>query len=140
MTAEEVTYNIGNRDELFILGSHSTHVLIGNMSYETELGVWKARALLNTLEVSPVGITASALVGNVTLNAVAGAAIMKGTVAALVESAGPVQIRSAAVVLISSPGNGLDIGPVLCGGSREPFTNLPFITWGLGAKTTLVTN
>jgi len=135
---EEVTYNLGDREETFYLGSHSTHIIVGNMSYETELGTWKARALGNSVEVSPTGIVADALVGNVRLNATAGAAIMKGTVAALVESVGPVTLKSSTMVVLSAPANGPDIGPVLCAGSREPFTNLPFATWGIGAKGTVL--
>ena len=139
VTCEEVTYEMGDREESFKLGNHKTSILIGNMTYETDLGTWKARALQNTLEIGARGISADALLGNVKLNAVAGAAVMKGTVAVQVESAGPVSVRSGTIITLSSPGNGNDIGPVLCAGTREPFTNLPFLTWGLGAKTVVVT-
>jgi len=134
LVAEEVTYEMGDREETFQLGSHSTSVLIGDMSYETELGTWKARALQNTLEISAGGITGDALTGNVKLNATAGAAIMKGSVIALVESQGPVHIKSGSFVLVQAQGQLPDVGPVMCSGSREPFTNLPFATWGLGHK------
>lgn len=138
VVCEEVTYNMGDREETFYLGNHSTHIIVGDMSYETELGTWKARALGNSVEVSPTGIVADALVGNVRLNATAGAVIMKGTVAALVESVGPVTLKSSTMVVLSAPSNGPEIGPVLCAGSREPFTNLPFATWGIGAKGTVL--
>ena len=135
---EEVTYNLGDREETFYLGSHSTHIIVGDMSYETDLGTWKARAQGNSVEVSPTGIVADALLGNVRLNATAGAVIMKGTVAALVESMGPVTLKSSTLITLSAPSNGQDIGPVLCAGSREPFTNMPFATWGIGAKGTVL--
>jgi len=138
LVAEDVTYNMGDRKETFLLGSHSTSILIGNMSYTTNLGSWEARALLNKVSIDATGITAAALLGNVKLEATAGALLMKGQVAARLEATGPVQIKSDAFVLLQSPGNGLDIGPVICAGSREPFTNLPFGTWGLGARTVLV--
>ena len=140
LVAEDVTYNMGDREETFRLGNHSTSILVGNMTYETELGSWEARALQNKVSISATGIKASALVGNVKLEATAGALLMKGQVAATLESTGPVSIKSNAFVLLQSPGNGTDIGPVICAGSREPFTNLPFLTWGLGARTTLVSN
>jgi len=139
VVCEEVTYEMGDREETFKLGNHKTSILIGNMTYETEVGTWKARAFQNSVEIGAGGITADALVGNVKLNATAGAAVMKGLVAVQIESNGPVSIRSGTVITLASPGNGLDIGPVICAGSREPFTNLPFATWGLGAKTVVVT-
>ena len=138
VVAEEVTYQMGDREETFKLGNHSTHVLIGNMSYETDVGTWKARALQNTLEIGAAGIAGDATTGNVKLNAVAGAAIMKGTVSALVESTGPTTVKSGALITLQSPGNAPDLGPVMAAGSREPFTNLPFGTWGIGAKTVVI--
>jgi hypothetical protein len=138
VVSEEVTYEMGDREETFNLGNHSTKVLIGNMSYETELGTWKARALQNTIEIGAGGITADALAGDVKLNATAGSAVMKGTVSALIEGVGPTTIKSGATITLQSPGNANDIGPVLVAGTREPFTNLPFAIWGLGAKTVVV--
>jgi len=140
MVCEEVTYEMGDREETFNLGNHTTSMVIGDMTYETELGTWKARALQNSIEIGAGGITADATLGNVKLTATAGSATMKGSVSARVEASGPTTIRSGSVVQLSSPGNGIDIGPVLTAGSLEPFTNLPFSTWGLGAKTVVVTN
>jgi len=139
VVAEEVTYNMGDREEEFTLGSHSTHIVVGDMSYETELGTWKARALANSIEVSSTGISADATLGNVKLNAAAGSAIMKALLFAQMKAEGPVSVRSGVEVTLSAPPSGTDIGPVICAGSREPFTNLPFSTWGLGAKTVRVT-
>jgi len=140
LVAEEVTYQMGDREETFRLGNHKTSILIGNMTYETELGSWQARALQNKVTIDASGIVADALLGNVKLNATAGALLMKGQVAARLEATGPVVVKSGAFVLLQSPGNGIDIGPVITAGSREPFTNLPFLTWGLRAKTVLVSN
>lgn len=139
VVAEEVLYALGDRTENFLLGNHSTSILVGNMTYETELGTWSARSGLNKLEASPTGVSARALVGNITLTATAGAAQMRGAVSVLVESTGgPTVIRSNTLLRLGAPITGPDAGPVLCAGSREPFTNLPYLTWGLGAKNHLV--
>jgi hypothetical protein len=131
---------MGDREETFTLGNHTTSIRVGNMTYETELGAWQARALQNKLKLDSFGVEASALVGNVKLTATAGALQMKGQVSARLEATGPITVKSGSVVVIQSPGNGSDIGPVLTAGSREPFTNLPFGTWGIGAKTVVVRN
>lgn len=139
LTAEEVTYQLGDRQETFNLGSHSTSILIGNMTYETELGVFEARALQNKVTLGPAGASINAAVGNVSLQATAGAATMKASVGVVIEATGgPVVMRSSSVMLLGAPVTGTDAGPIICAGSREPFTNLPFATWGLGAKNHIV--
>lgn len=139
LTCEKVTYAMGDRSELFMLGNHTTTVLIGNMSYQTVLGTWRAQAATNSLLLSPAGITGNVLAGTITLNAVAGMATMSGLAGVnVVAGAGVVNIRGSAGVYLGGPVLGTDFGPIICSGSREPFTNLPFATWGLGAKSHLV--
>ena len=57
---------------------------------------------------------------------------------AVVESSGPVRIKSDTLVYLGAPITGPDSGPILCAGSIEPFTGLPFAVWGLGAKNHIV--
>jgi|SaaInlStandDraft_4_1057021.scaffolds.fasta_scaffold00948_4 hypothetical protein len=135
IVCEAVTYVFGDREETFYLGNHKTTMLIGNMSYETNLGTWKARAVTSQMEMGPTGITASALVGNVSMQATAGTLTVQGLAGAnLVATAGQAQVRGATGVYLGAPLYGPDAGPIICAGSLEPFTNLPFATWGLGAK------
>lgn len=139
LVCEEVTYLWGDRTERFNLGNHTTTVLIGNMTYQTLLGAWTAQAGLNSLGVNTfTGITGRAIVGDVTLTAVAGSAQMRGLVSASMESVGPATVRSGTIVRLVAPPSGPDVGPVLCAGSLEPFTLLPYATWGAGAKTVVV--
>lgn len=139
LVCEEVTYLWGDRTERFNLGNHTTNVLVGNMTYRTLLGSWTAQAGLNTLEVNTAtGITGRAIIGDVSLTAVAGSAQMKGIVSASVESIGPVTVRSGTMIRLAAPPTGPDIGPILCAGSLEPFTMLPYATWGMGSKTVVV--
>jgi len=139
LVCEEVTYLWGDRNETFKLGNHTTTVLVGNLTYKTNQGTWKAQAGLNTLEVdTSKGIAGRAVAGNLSLTATAGSAEMKGSVSATVESTGPVTIRSGAVLTLGAPILGPDQGPILCAGSIEPFTGLPYLTWGAGAKNHIV--
>lgn len=139
VNAEEVTYEMGDRQETFNLGSHKTSIRVGNMTYETELGTFEARAHQNKLTLGPTGIQAKATLGNVSLQATAGAASMKATVGVTIEAtAGPVVVRSSSLLILGAPITGPDVGPILCAGSLEPFTGLPFLTWGLGAKNHIV--
>ena len=140
LVCEEVTYLWGDRNETFNLGNHTTTILVGDMTYKTTLGAWKAQAGLNSLEVSTTGgLKGQVLAGNIALTATAGSAQMKGVVSASVESAGPTTIRSGTVLNLGAPITGPDFGPIICSGSLEPFTNLPYITWGAGAKNHIVT-
>ena len=135
IACEKVTYAMGNRDELFFLGNHTTTVLIGNMTYQTVLGTWTARSAANMLTLGPTGLTGGITTGNITLGAVAGVATMSGLAGVnLIAGAGLAMVRGSAGVYLGGPVTGTDFGPILCAGSREPFTNLPFATWGLGAK------
>lgn len=143
VTAEEVTYNLGDRKERFNFGNHRTRILVGNMLYQTFLGTWEAQAGpfgVNRVRIGPTGIRATAPVGNIALNATAGAATMQATVGVLIQSlGGPTVVRSNSLLSLGAPITGPDIGPIITAGSLEPFTGLPFITWGMGAKAHLVT-
>ena len=139
LVCEEVSYLWGDREESFLLGNHLTSVLVGNMTYRTLLGTWKAQAGLNTLEVNTFGVAGRAIVGDTTLTAVAGSAQMKGVVSASVEAVGPTTVRSGTVLFLGAPITGPDFGPIVTAGSLEPFTGLPFIIWGIGAKNHLIT-
>ena len=141
LVCEEVTYLSGDREETFKLGNHSTHVLVGDMTYKTDLGTWKAQAGTNTLELdTTTGIKGQVAVGDIALTAAAGSAQMKGVVSVSVESQGPATLRSGTVLKLAAPLSGPDAGPILCAGSIEPFTGLPYSTWGAGAKNHLVTS
>ena len=139
LVCEEVTYEMGDRVEEFKLGNHTTSILVGDMTYQTALGTWKAQAGANTLELSTSGgLKGQVVAGDVSLTAVAGSASMKGVVSALVESAGPTTIRSGVVLNLGAPITGPDAGGIICAGSLEPFTGLPYLTWGAGAKCHIV--
>jgi len=136
---EKVTYNQGDREETFKLGSHKTSILIGDMTYETNTGTWTARAVSSKMTLSSSGMTALAPVGTVTLTASAGTATMSGfSGVTIVAAGGQATVRGSTGVYLGAPITGPDLGPIVCAGSLEPFTGLPFSTWGIGAKNHIV--
>ena len=135
IVCEKATYAMGDREETFWLGNHTTTILIGNMTYETKLGTWLARGVTSELSLGVMGIKGTASVGTVSLTATTGTATMTGLMGVTISAAGGLAtVRGSAGVLLGGPVYGIEMGPILCAGTREPFTNLPFSTWGLGAK------
>ena len=135
IVAEKVLYTLGDREERFNLGSHSTTILVGNMSFDVWLGTWSARGTTSTLEMGPGGISGAAAVGTVTLKATTGLASMEGLAGVRMSStAGLATVRGGAGVYLGGPIFGSDMGAILVSGSLEPLTGLPFATWGIGAK------
>lgn len=132
---EKVIYALGDREEEFYLGNHKTTILVGNMTYRMVLGTWTAEAVGSKLTMGASGITGTAAAGPIALTAVGGAAVMSGTTGvSMVSSAGTATVRGQAGVYLGGPISGPDAGPIVCAGSLEPFTGLPFSTWGIGAK------
>jgi hypothetical protein len=139
MTCEKVTYNLGDREEEFRLGNHTTKVLVGNMTYTLLSGVWTVQAVSSTMTMGASGITGTATAGAVSLTATAGAASMTGqTSASLVATGGTATVRGTAGVYLGGPLSGPDSGPIICAGSLEVLTGLPYSTWGLGAKSHII--
>lgn len=121
----------GDREEEFeTRGSHTTKITgQGNLTYETNLGRWKARAGTNSLEIDSIsgtdltvgvgshgvtvstgGITETAQT-DLTLRAVTGTAKISGTLGVKLISPGPAN------------------GGILCGSDLEPFTGIPYSTF-----------
>ena len=143
VVAEEVTYEMGDRNETFNLGNHKTSIVIGNMTYQTLAGTWKAAGGpggVNQMSLGPSGLQGTVPVGNIALNATAGAISMVASVSVLIQSnGGPAVIRSSSSVALGAMVTGPDVGPIITAGSLEPFTGKPFLTWGMGAKAHLIT-
>lgn len=135
LVCEAVNYTWGDREETFKLGNHTTEILIGNATYRTRAGSVKLQGVLSTLELSATGIEASAPVGTISLRANAGTARMSALAGVTIEAtAGMATVRGGLGVVLRGPLYGPDQGPILCAGSLEPFTGLPFATWNMGAK------
>lgn len=134
ITVDQTTYESGSRKEVFKLGSHETTVKVGNLTYQTFSGTLVARSGGSKLELSGSGFSGSATTGDVTLEAVAGTSTFKGFSGVQVESeSGSAIIKGSLGVQLQAPLVGPDQGGILCSGSLEPLTGLPYSTWGVGA-------
>ena len=75
------------------------------------------------------------LVGIVALPTTVGSASMTGlTSVTIAANAGVATVRGFLGVDLSGPIFGPDVGPILCAGSIDPLSGLPFGTFGIGAK------
>lgn len=136
---EEVSYEMGDRNETFKLGSHSTHIMLGSATYAVDLGTLTLRSGANEVTLSTVGAQISAVIGVATLSSVVGTASVSGILGAnLQAAAGIAMVQGMQGVTLSSQVRDKEFGPILCSGSKEPLTNLPFAFWGIGAPYHLV--
>lgn len=139
LVCEKVKYTQGNREEEFTNGNHSTTITIGNMTYETNQGKLTLRAVGSKIEMSSSGMTGTAQAGNISFDAQAGSASYSGlTSATLQAKGGQAKVQGSVNVYLAAPIVGPDQGFILTSGTLEPFTGLPFGTWGLGAKNHII--
>lgn len=139
IVAEKVLYVMGDREEQFLLGSHKTSIRVGNLTYMTAVGTWEASAMTSSMKMGASGIEATALQGTVTLKASAGSASMTGLTGVTVQSfAGRATVRGRTGVHLGGPLTGPDQGPIICAGSLDPLTGLPFGTFGCGARSFII--
>lgn len=121
----------GDREEEFLLGNHTTTVQVGNLTYETNAGTWKARAGTNELSLDvATGMSGQISVGNITLEAIAGATTISGQVAITAKSTGPAVLSGAAGVTLGAPGKS---GAIVCSSDLDPLTGAPLATYGMGS-------
>jgi hypothetical protein len=125
----------GDRKEEFLFGNHKTTCLIGNLTYKTNLGTWKAKAGLNEITVGASGMSAQMMTGNVSLNAVAGQFISQSAVGATVRTTGPAVLSGSTSVTLGGPGK---IGPIVSGSDLDPLTGIPLIALGMGSPGHLI--
>jgi hypothetical protein len=121
----------GDRVEEFeTTGNHTTSIIgQGNLTYETNLGRFRARAGTNQIDVdSASGITATAAVGNVSVTAsVGGVSVTGQTTVALRAITGTATVAGATGVRLVSPGPAN--GGILCGSDLDPLTGIPYATF-----------
>jgi hypothetical protein len=121
----------GDRSETFLLGNHSTTVMVGNLTYETNAGTWKARAGTNTLSVDVAsGLSGQVLVGNIAFDAIAGTTMISGQVSFTAKTTGVAILSGTAGVTLGGPGK---VGPIVCGADLDPLTGAPLATYGMGS-------
>lgn len=122
----------GDREEVWeTQGNHSTTLTVGNLTYETRLGRWTAKAGTNTLENdSMAGLTETILAGDHSTTVLAGGISLTGqTDVSLTSIAGKATIRGTLGVNLNAPGT--VTGAIMCGSDLDPLTGIPYSTLGL---------
>jgi len=119
------TYEVGSRKEVFNAGNHHTQMQVGDMTYETLGGTWKAKSVENTAAMSPSGWDVSVTSGTVAVEAKAGAATLKGSVSATVSSQGRATVSGASGVTLGGPVEGTKLGGIVSGGDQNPINGQP---------------
>ena len=121
----------GDRVEEFeTTGNHATRIIgQGNLTYETNLGRFRARAGANQLDLDSVnGLTATVALGSVSVTAIVGSASITGqTTASLRAITGVATVAGTTGVRLVSPGPAN--GGILCGSDLDPLTGLPYATF-----------
>lgn len=122
----------GDREEVWeTQGNHSTTLAIGNLTYETRLGKWTAKAGSNTLELdTSSGHTETVTAGNHTTTVTTGGITMTGQTDVSIRSiAGKVTAQGTLGVELKAPGT--VSGAIMCGSDLDPLTGIPFATLGM---------
>jgi hypothetical protein len=130
----------GGRSEVFRLGRHDTDINVGSYnirtmgtslpSVGTGSGIHLATGLPgvdNTLDIDLTGVSLTAKVGTATLSAVAGAAVVSGSVGVSLSSVAAINMTALAVQ-VTVPTTLL--GGVLTDGCLDPLTGRPFLLSG----------
>lgn len=126
---DEYTMVFGDREEKFLAGSHRTTVIVGNMTYQTGIGTFTARAGVNQISVdTTAGIRATAPTGNV---------LVQATLAVSVRALASLTLRSNGATRLSGTtttiGAAGKIGRIVSSSDRDPLTNLPLSFYGMGS-------
>lgn len=125
---DKYTMLFGNRDERFRIGSHSTTVFVGNMTYQTRIGTVTHRAGLNQMTI---GTTSGISMTSITTIA------LTSTLATTVKALASITLKAVGFAKLSGSvttlgGNGTP-GRIISSTDRDPLTNLPFSFFGMGS-------
>lgn len=138
LNAKRTLIAFGDRSDEILLGNHLNTIRVGNMLHTVNVGTISMTSGLTNMTLTPATIT-GATTGAIAFESSGGAAVLSGTAnATLVAKAGPAVVRGTSGVILSAPAD-FNQGPIICAGSLDPLTGLPFLTWGMGAKLHLVT-
>jgi hypothetical protein len=136
--ARKTTVNNGDLDTSIDVGSIHTEVGLGDVETSITIGQMRNVVGANTETLDHQnGYTLELQNGNVNITALSGSVDIVGTTEATVQSNGIARLKGS-VVRLEAPIVGPDQGPIICAGSLDPFTGLPFATFGMGAKNHVV--
>ena len=123
----------GDRMEEFeTLGNHTTRIVgVGNLTYETNQGRFRARAGTNQLDIDSLSGSALTVgLGNSsTTVATGGFTATAATDVTLRALAGTAKLAGTLGVTLASPVGPTVVGPISCGSDLDPLTGLPLATF-----------
>lgn len=131
--AVKTTIVRGDRQEDLQTGDHFTTLGTGNATWEAKAGSFTAIGASSDLKISSDGIVGNAKAGPITLKAVAGSATLSGQTSVRIDTQGQATVQGTAGITLGTIVDN-NQGAVICGGTLEPLSGLPFSTWGLGAQ------
>lgn len=137
LVARRTTITQGDLEELLNLGSRKATVAVGNIRFEATTGQVIHVAGSNSTNLNTTGWDGDIGAGNMVLSASAGSASFNGITSVEIHSDGVAKV-SGSIVRLEAPIVGPDQGPIICAGSLDPFTGLPFATFGIGAANHIV--
>ena len=130
-TTDRYQMVFGDRVEEFTLqGNHTTRMLaVGNLTYETRLGRWRAAAGPNSIEVDSIsGVSETVGAGSHTTTvATGGITLTAQTDATLRAVTGRAVVQGTLGVTLKAPGAA--DGDILCGSDLDPLTGIPYSTF-----------
>jgi hypothetical protein len=130
-TIDQYLAVLGDREEEFLLGNHTTTIRVGNFTYETDAGQWSARAGLNTATLDiATGFEVLVTTGNIQMDAAFGAAVITGLTNITAKSQGTAILSGTAGVSLGGPGK---VGSIVSSSDLDPLTGAPLATYGMGS-------
>lgn len=113
------------------IGDVETRTRVGNVRNKSTVGSVQNKAGQNEWTTNSItGITGRAVVGSVSVRAIAGSSTISGSVSARMASVGPATVQGGAGVTLIGPGKK---GLILCNTDRDPLTGLPLALYGMGS-------
>jgi hypothetical protein len=126
---DEYKMVLGDRDETFLKGNHTTSILIGDLTYQTGFGTVLHRAGVNEIRLSTAGgLKALVPLGTMSMTATS-TATFRGVASVRVTSAGPAVI-SGSICTLGGVGK---VGGIVSQSDIDPLSGLPLGFFGMGS-------
>ena len=130
-TVDKYYVEYGDREETFKQGNHSTTIRVGNLTYETQDGTWKAVAGDNTLSLnSSSGYEAVVKSGDHAVSVKSGSATITASKRVKITSQGSVLLDGNRVLLRANTGK---TGGVISQADADPISGRTLGALGMGS-------
>jgi hypothetical protein len=128
-TTDEYFMLFGDREERFLLGNHKTAITVGNLTYQTGVGTYRASAGTNVFTMNTAtGIGMTSLVGGVRISATQTVSV-RGVAGVQVVSNATTNVSGLTTILGGVGG----IGGILNASDIDPLSGFPFGFYGIGS-------